>query len=84
MFLVYVKGRLYFTKVNEFNVLYMSKDSFFLIALRRYLYLFTNPHCAYSLLNARPMTMRRISLVPAPISYSLASRRSRPAGISLI
>lgn len=31
---------------------------------------------AYSLLNARPMTMRRISDVPAPISYSLALQRA--------
>ena len=30
--------------------------------------------------NSRPMSMRRISDVPAPISYSLASRHSRPAG----
>ncbi len=29
---------------------------------------------------SRPISMRRISLVPAPISYSLASRSSRPAG----
>lgn len=27
---------------------------------------------AYSLLKARPSTIRRISLVPAPISYSFA------------
>ena len=30
--------------------------------------------------SSRPISMRRISLVPAPISYSLASRNSRPAG----
>ncbi len=30
--------------------------------------------------SSRPMSMRRISCVPAPISYSLASRSSRPAG----
>ena len=30
--------------------------------------------------NSRPISMRRISLVPAPISYSLASRSSRPVG----
>ena len=29
---------------------------------------------------SRPISMRRISLVPAPISYSLASRSSRPVG----
>src|SRR6185369_8575236 len=33
---------------------------------------------------SRPISMRRISLVPAPISYSLASRSSRPAGKSLM
>ena len=37
-----------------------------------------------SLLNARPMTIRLISLVPAPISYSFASRRRRPTGISFV
>lgn len=31
-----------------------------------------------------PMTSRRTSLVPAPISYSLASRRKRPMGKSLM
>ena len=30
--------------------------------------------------SSRPISMRRISLVPAPISYSLASRQSRPSG----
>ena len=30
--------------------------------------------------SSRPISMRRISCVPAPISYSLASRSSRPAG----
>ena len=30
--------------------------------------------------SSRPISMRRISLVPAPISYSLASRSSRPVG----
>ena len=30
--------------------------------------------------SSRPISMRRISLVPAPISYSLASRQSRPRG----
>jgi diaminopimelate epimerase len=34
--------------------------------------------------NSRPISMRRISLVPAPISYSLASRHSRPRGYSLM
>ena len=34
--------------------------------------------------SSRPINMRRISLVPAPISYSLASRNRRPAGKSLI
>lgn len=36
---------------------------------------------AYS---SRPISMRRISDVPAPISYSLASRHSRPVGNSLM
>ncbi len=30
--------------------------------------------------SSRPISMRLISLVPAPISYSLASRSSRPVG----
>ena len=30
--------------------------------------------------SSRPMSMRRISEVPAPISYSLASRNSLPVG----
>ena len=30
--------------------------------------------------SSRPISMRRISLVPAPISYSLASRHRRPSG----
>ena len=34
--------------------------------------------------SSRPISMRRISLVPAPISYSLASRSKRPVGYSLI
>ena len=34
--------------------------------------------------SSRPISMRRISLVPAPISYSLASRQSRPSGYSLM
>jgi hypothetical protein len=34
--------------------------------------------------SSRPISMRRISLVPAPISYSLASRSSRPVGYSLM
>ena len=33
---------------------------------------------AYALKSSLPMSMRRISEVPAPISYNLASRRSRP------
>ena len=33
-----------------------------------------------SLNSSRPISIRRISLVPAPISYSLASRSSRPVG----
>ena len=33
-----------------------------------------------SLNSSRPISMRRISLVPAPISYSFASRSSRPVG----
>ena len=37
-------------------------------------------HQAVSLNSSRPISMRRISLVPAPISYSLASRSSRPVG----
>ena len=34
--------------------------------------------------SSRPISMRRISLVPAPISYSLASRHKRPSGYSLM
>ncbi len=34
--------------------------------------------------NSRPISMRRISDVPAPISYSLASRHNRPSGYSLM
>lgn len=34
----------------------------------------------YMALKDRPMISRRISLVPAPISYSFASRRNRPMG----
>src|SRR5690625_2789288 len=34
--------------------------------------------------SSRPISMRRISLVPAPMSYSLASRKRRPVGYSLI
>src|SRR5947207_755023 len=37
-----------------------------------------------SLNSSRPISIRRISDVPAPISYSLASRQSRPTGYSLI
>ena len=37
-------------------------------------------HHAVSANNSRPISMRRISLVPAPISYSFASRNSRPVG----
>jgi hypothetical protein len=33
--------------------------------------------------SSRPINMRRISAVPAPIVYSFASRTSRPAGTSL-
>lgn len=40
--------------------------------------------CQWDYLNMalkdRPIMSRRISLVPAPISYSLASRRNRPMG----
>ena len=39
---------------------------------------------AVSANNSRPISMRRISLVPAPISYSFASRRKRPVGYSLM
>src|SRR5258708_1944313 len=35
---------------------------------------------AVSLNSSRPISQRRISEVPAPISYSLASRSSRPVG----
>jgi hypothetical protein len=38
------------------------------------------PHHAVSANNSRPISIRRISLVPAPISYSFASRSSRPVG----
>ena len=41
-------------------------------------------HGAVALSSSRPISMRRISFVPAPISYSLASRRMRPAGYSLM
>src|SRR5688572_2827115 len=41
-------------------------------------------HGAVARNSSRPISMRRISLVPAPISYSLASRRMRPAGYSLM
>ena len=34
--------------------------------------------------SSRPISMRRISLVPAPISYSLASRHRRPTEYSLV
>lgn len=37
-------------------------------------------HC--SLKSSRPIIILLISLVPAPISYSLASRRRRPVGYS--
>ena len=40
----------------------------------------TSAHHAVSRNSSRPISMRRISLVPAPISYSLASRSSRPVG----
>ena len=42
------------------------------------------PFYEYSLLMARPTTNRRISLVPAPISYNLASRMNLPVGYSLM
>ena len=34
--------------------------------------------------SSRPISMRRISDVPAPISYNLASRHRRPSGYSLM
>ena len=34
--------------------------------------------------SSRPISIRRISLVPAPMAYSLASRRMRPVGNSLM
>jgi hypothetical protein len=37
-------------------------------------------HAVKALLNSRPISMRRISEVPAPISYSFASRNRRPVG----
>ena len=37
-----------------------------------------------SLNSSRPISIRRISDVPAPISYSFASRHSRPVGYSLM
>ena len=37
-----------------------------------------------SLNSSRPISMRRISEVPAPISYNLASRSRRPVGYSLM
>ena len=42
------------------------------------------PHHMLSAYSSRPISMRRISLVPAPISYSLASRQRRPTGYSLV
>ncbi|MEA2881194.1 MAG: hypothetical protein QOH32_413 [Bradyrhizobium sp.] len=39
----------------------------------------TAPYADFSN-SSRPISMRRISLVPAPISYSLASRKRRPVG----
>jgi len=42
------------------------------------------PAAVASRTSSRPMRKRRISLVPAPISYSLASRSSRPVGYSLM
>src|SRR6185312_1503672 len=39
---------------------------------------------AVSLNSSRPISMRRISDVPAPISYSFASRHRRPVGNSLM
>ena len=47
---------------------------------------FFNPPASYCVCanNSRPISILRISLVPAPISYSLASRHRRPAGYSLI
>jgi len=41
-------------------------------------------HQAVSWNSSRPISMRRISDVPAPISYSLASRSRRPVGLSLM
>ncbi len=35
---------------------------------------------AVSANNSRPISIRRISLVPAPISYNFASRNKRPVG----
>ena len=35
---------------------------------------------AVSANNSRPISIRRISLVPAPISYNFASRNNRPVG----
>jgi hypothetical protein len=40
----------------------------------------TRLHHAVLSNSSRPISMRRISLVPAPISYSLASRSRRPVG----
>ena len=37
-----------------------------------------------SAISSRPISIRRISEVPAPISYSLASRHRRPVGYSLM
>lgn len=38
------------------------------------------PAAAAALTSSRPISIRRISLVPAPISYSFASRSNRPVG----
>ncbi len=34
--------------------------------------------------NSRPISILRISFVPAPMSYNLASRNNRPVGYSLM
>jgi hypothetical protein len=41
-------------------------------------------HHIVSANSSRPISMRRISLVPAPISYNFASRHRRPVGNSLV
>ena len=51
---------------------------------RRDLYCCVVRHHLVSSNSSRPISILRISEVPAPISYSFASRHRRPVGVSLI